>query len=137
MWVDAVLPAAAIRLAVLLMAVFLVIVFRPDSLPQDNPFLQVWNRWDAPHFLEVAAGGYGPPTEPARIVLFPLFPALIAIGSTLAEPLVAGMLISTVATLAAAGGLYVLARRDYDRRTGQQPVRRFRLLGPKQASEFL
>ena len=31
-----------------------------------------WDRWDAPHFFEVAAYGYGPPASPARIVLFPV-----------------------------------------------------------------
>ena len=59
---------------------------RRDALPR--AWLDIWNRWDAPHFFEVARTGYGPPTDPARIVLFPLFPALIALGSLVAAPLV-------------------------------------------------
>ena len=75
-------------------------------------FLEIWNRWDAPHFFEVAERGY---IDPARIVLFPLLPALIRIGSLVATPLVAGMLISFVATLAAAAGLHRLIRMDAGR----------------------
>jgi hypothetical protein len=115
-------PAVAIRLVVLVVSVFLVIIFRPDALPQRNPFLEIWNRWDAPHFLEVARGGYAHPTDPARIVLFPLFPALIALGSTVAEPLVAAMLISAVMTVAASVGLYQLVIADHDREIARLSV---------------
>ena len=75
-------------------------------------FLDIWNRWDAPHFFEVAQRGY---VDPARIVLFPLLPALIRIGSVVTTPLVAGMLISFAATLAAAAGLHRLIRLDHGR----------------------
>jgi len=72
----------------------------------------VWDRWDAPHVREIAQLGYGPPADPARIVLLPLFPALMAAGALVVSPLLAGSLISFGATLVATAGLYVLARRD-------------------------
>ena len=103
-----------IRVVLILFAVLALVVVDDVSLPPGST-LEIWNRWDAPHFLEVARHGYGSPADPARIVLFPLYPALIRLGSVVAQPLVAGMLISFVATLAAAAGLYRLIRIDQTR----------------------
>jgi hypothetical protein len=97
-------------------------VLESASLPGGS-VLQIWNRWDAPHFFEVAAYGYGPPADPARIVLFPLLPALIRVGSVVTTPLVAGMIVSFLATLAAAAGLHRLIRLDDGR-----PVARWAVL---------
>jgi Gpi18-like mannosyltransferase len=72
--------------------------------------LQIWNRWDGPHLLEVAARGYDPAGDPARSVLFPLYPLLIRIGSILLDPLVAAMAMSFLATAVAAVGIYRLVR---------------------------
>ncbi len=86
-------------------------MLRPEALGSRS-FLDIWNRWDAPHFFEVAEHGY---VDPARIVIFPLLPALIRVGSVVTTPLVAGMLISFAATLAAAAGLHRLIRMDDSR----------------------
>jgi hypothetical protein len=101
-------------------AVLLVVVFRPDAFRGD-PFA-IWAHWDAPHFFEIARYGYGPPADPARIVLLPVFPGLIAIGALVADPVVAGMTISLAATLAAAAGLYLLTRQDHGWRAARGSV---------------
>jgi len=119
--VDAVLPTLAIRLVIMAFAVFSVVVFRPDVLPPD-PWLDIWNRWDAPHFLEIAAFGYGPPADPARIVLFPLYPLTIAVGAFVMAPLVSAMLVSLVAGLVAAAGLHRLVRLDDSRPAARSAV---------------
>ena len=113
-WTDAVLPTILLRGVVLVYAFLAVIVLRSEALGSRN-VLEIWNRWDAPHFFEVAELGYGPPADPARIVLFPLLPVLIRVGSLVTQPLVAGMIISFVATLAAAVGLHRLIRMDHPR----------------------
>lgn len=120
-WVDAILPTIALRAVLLLAGWLFVVVLRPDALPTGDP-LAIWNRWDGPHFLEIARYGYGPPADPARIVLFPLFPALVAAGSLIASPLVAAMAISFIATVAAAAGLYRLTRMDHGRGTARAAV---------------
>jgi Gpi18-like mannosyltransferase len=121
-WVDAILPTIVLRWVVLVYALLAVIVLESGSLPSGS-VLEMWNRWDAPHIFEVAQYGYGPPADPARIVLLPLLPALIRIGSFFTRPLVAGMVISFIGTLAAAAGLYRLARMDEPR-----PVARWAVL---------
>ena len=119
-WTDAVLPTILIRVVLLAFGLLAVVIFRGDAL--GGSWLDIWNRWDAPHFLEIARYGYGPPADPARIVLFPLFPYLIRAGSIFVNPVAAGMVITFISTLAAAAGLYRLARFDHGRATARWSV---------------
>ncbi len=117
---DLVLPIVALRLVMLAFGWLAVTVFAPGTAGQG--FLGIWDHWDGPHFLEVAATGYGPPTDPARIVLFPLYPLAIRLGSFVFEPLVAAMAISLASTVAAAIGLYRLVRLDGPERLARMSV---------------
>ncbi len=119
-WLDAVVPTLLIHAVLLVFAVVALIVFRPDDF-QGTGLLGMWNHWDGPHFLEVAARGYWS-ADPARIVLFPLYPLLIAIVSWVVSPLGAAMLIALVFSLLAAGGLYLLVQLDSDRETSRLSV---------------
>lgn len=110
-FVDAVLPTLGIRLALLLFAPVAVILLGDDGARSRLP-LNIWNAWDAPHYLEVARVGYDPAGDPARAVLFPLLPLLLRAGSLFLPGVVAGLLISVAATVVAAVGLYRLARLD-------------------------
>lgn len=120
-WIDAVLPTILLRGVILVFGVLTVVIFRPEALPGGS-LLDIWNRWDTPHYLEIARSGYGPPGDPALIAFFPLLPALIAVGSLFVAPMVAGMLVAFVATLASAGGLYRLMRLDQGRRSARLGV---------------
>ena len=120
-WSDAILPTILLRGAILVFAVLAVAIFRPDAIPVGS-LLEIWARWDAPHYFEVARYGYGPPADPARIVLFPLTPGLIALGSRVFTPLVAGMLVAFAATLGSAIGLYRLMRLDGGRQMARSGV---------------
>jgi hypothetical protein len=142
-WRDALAPVIGLRIVVLLFGALAVILFRPDAAAGVS-ILDLWNRWDGPHFFELARGGYGYPTDPARIVLLPLFPALIAALSVVLDPLIAAMTIAFAATAAAAGGLYLLARLDADRMTGRVAVlamalfpTAFTLVAPYSEAPFL
>ena len=106
---DVVLPILAIRAGLMIFGWLAVAIFAPDMLAKS---WGMWNEWDGPNFLQLAAGGYGPPTDPARIVLFPLYPATISLGSLVMAPLLAAMLSSLLATIAAGLGLYELVRLD-------------------------
>lgn len=120
-WADAVIPTLAIRLVLMAFAVVALVVFRPEALGPDA-WLNLWNRWDAPHFLEIARYGYLPPADPARIVLFPLYPALIAAGSLVMAPLGSAMVVSLFAGLVAAAGLHRLVRLDQSRPAARAAV---------------
>lgn len=106
---DAVVPTVLVHIGLLLFAPLAVALFGSDQARAMGP-LEIWNHWDAGHFLEVAARGYDPSGDPARSVIFPLYPLLIRIGSFVIDPLFAAMAISFGATVAAAVGLYRLVR---------------------------
>lgn len=82
-----------------------------------NPMLAVWGRWDAEHYLGIAANGYSG-TEPA---FFPLYPLLIAIvGAVTGSKLIAGLLISNAASFFALLYLYKLVEHEYNRHVAQR-----------------
>jgi hypothetical protein len=110
-FLDAVLPTLGIRLALLVFAPIAVIMLGDAGARAGVP-LNLWNAWDAPHYLEVARLGYDTTGDPARAVIFPLLPLLLRAGSVFLPGLIAGLLISVVATVAAAVGIYRLARLD-------------------------
>jgi hypothetical protein len=117
---NIVLPVLAARVVMLAFGWFAVAVLGPGAL--GDGLLGMWNRWDGPHFLELAATGYGPPTDPNRIVLFPLYPLTIDLVGYVLPPLGAAMLISLLATIAAALGLYQLVRFDGSERLARMSV---------------
>jgi Gpi18-like mannosyltransferase len=116
---DAVLLTLGIRLALLVAAPIAVILFGDDAARAHIP-IEIWNRWDAPHLIEIATVGY---VDPARAVLMPLYPLLLAAGALLAPPLVVGLVLSLVASVVGAIALYRLARLDgADRRVARGVV---------------
>lgn len=86
---------------------------QPGTSPEG--FLDIWERWDARHFLVAAEHGWsGPEAVEARTAaFFPLYPlgirGLVALG---AHPIAAGLAISLVATIVATAYLIKLADRD-------------------------
>jgi hypothetical protein len=112
---DAVVPVVIARVGLLVVGALAggLLGSPPDAAPADLPeWLRVWDRWDGPHYLRIAAHGYDPTGDPALAAFLPLYPALIRLGSFVVPPLVAAMLISFVATVAASLALYALVLRD-------------------------
>ncbi len=77
-------------------------------------WLALWNRWDAPHYLDIARAGYVSEGVEARwIVFYPLYPWLVRAASWLSgDGLTAAFLVSGAASVAAGVLLYRLARAD-------------------------
>ncbi|MET0623136.1 MAG: mannosyltransferase family protein [Pyrinomonadaceae bacterium] len=77
-------------------------------------WLAIWNRWDAPHYLDIARMGYVSEGVEARwIVFYPLYPWLVrASAFVLRDELLAAFFVSGAASVAAGVLLYRLARVD-------------------------
>jgi len=115
-WFDA--RAAALVLAVkallLLYGAQAFVVSRNERLGSPYDWLAIWNRWDAPHYLDIARAGYASQGVEARwIVFYPLYPWLVRAASfVLRDELLAAFFVSGAASVAAGVLLYRLARAD-------------------------
>jgi hypothetical protein len=101
----------ALKLLLFVLGVKAVMVFDDRALHGLHSWLELWNRWDAPHYIQIAQRGYerGP-----DLVVYPLFPALIrAVEFVVRDYLASALLISGVASIAGALVLRRLVALDY------------------------
>ena len=89
-------------------------VWKNERLGSFYDWLAIWNRWDAPHYLDIARMGYVSQGVEARwIVFYPLYPWLVRAASfVLRDGLLGAFFVSGVASVAAGVLLYRLARVD-------------------------
>jgi Gpi18-like mannosyltransferase len=81
--------------------------------------LAVWGRWDAVHYLTIAAQGY----HGIEAAFFPLYPLMIRVlGSFTGSDLIAGLLISNAAFFFGLLFLYKLLEHEFDRSVGRRAI---------------
>jgi Gpi18-like mannosyltransferase len=130
---DAQLVGLTLLVKALLFAWGLVMVALVSDRPIDiGQVFGIWNRWDAPHYLDVALFGYtayDPGNLPMYsklgdldlfIVFHPLFPWATAVGLAFLPELVAPIMVSAVASVAAVLLLYRLVAREFGERIGKR-----------------
>jgi len=121
-WSEALLIVVFVRLLLLFVAVGAAWMLAPGTGPLGEDVFDIWVRWDARHFLEVAEFGYTDPrTDPHATAFFPLYPLLInALGMTGLPLAAAAMLISTAATVVACAYLHALAEEELGSGAGRR-----------------
>ncbi len=83
-------------------------------------WLELWNRWDALHYLQVAQVGYA---KGPHLVVYPLFPFLIRVGTMITgDYFISALLVSTVALIAAVVLFRRLVELDYSPLLAQRAV---------------
>jgi Dolichyl-phosphate-mannose-protein mannosyltransferase len=104
----------AVKALVLVYGAQAYVVWSNKGLASFYDWLAIWNRWDAPHYLDIARAGYVAQGVEARwIVFYPLYPWLVrACAFVLRDGLLSAFFVSTVASLAAGLLLYRLALLD-------------------------
>src|ERR1700726_575065 len=97
--------------------------------PNTHPVINMWARWDAGWYLDVAKSGYRfLPGEQSNVAFFPLYPYVIRLVHVAvrlpgdAGWLLVGIIVSNAAFFVALIYLYRLIRLDYDRRTAARAV---------------
>ena len=123
-WIEAGITVVVVRAAFVFVAYAAAWLLATGEGPLREGILDIWNRWDAPLFQRVAEYGYTDPrTDPHATAFFPLMPLLLrALHAAGLSYIVAGMLITTVATLVAALYLYRLAEDDVGPGAGRRAV---------------
>lgn len=111
--------------------VFLTVAFLASWLLSTSTFgaakegvLEVWERWDAAQFINIAKHGYdSPQSDPNGTAFFPLFPLAVRAGMAIGlHPVAAGLLINSIATAVALVYLYKLAERDAGAGAGRRAM---------------
>lgn len=115
-WFDArvVGLVLAVKALLLLYGAQAFVVWKNEWVGSFYNWLAIWNRWDAPHYLDIARLGYVSQGVEARwVVFFPLYPWLVRAATVvLRDELLAAFFVSGVASVAAGLLLYRLARAD-------------------------
>jgi Gpi18-like mannosyltransferase len=110
LWVFFVTKIPVIGIA-LLSSAFIPVSGHGHPVASTNPVLNIFARWDAVHYLEIARSGY----HGADLAFFPLYPFLIRIGGwLLGSDVVAGLLVANIAFLFALYFLYRIAEAQFD-----------------------
>lgn len=113
------LLALGIRAALQMLGMISVAAHNQDAWARG---IDLWNHWDAPHYLRIAEVGYRAepvpgqnPDDPLFIVFFPFFPLAVRIVALVFRDLVlSGLVVSFVAGTFGAWLLYRLVRIDGD-----------------------
>jgi hypothetical protein len=96
-----------------------------DSAMAQSPSLPyriwgTWERFDTMWYLHIAESGYD---LPASVVFYPLYPLLIkCVTSAMGSPMIAAILISTVASFFLSWGLLKLVVIDFDRTVARRAL---------------
>lgn len=112
-----------VKALVLIMGIvsYEMIAGRPLAWP--HGILDIWNRWDAPHYIDLARYGYEATGERSYwLVFYPLFPWLTRLASPAGDYVLGAFVVSTVASLAAGFLLHRLARLDLGEALAQRAV---------------
>jgi len=120
---EVLLDFVVTRVAIIVIAELAAVIIgqRAGSHIQEssNLILNVWGRWDAVHYLDIATQGY----QGTDMAFFPLFPLLIRIlGALVGNHLVAGLLISNASFFFGLLFLYKLLEHEYDRSIARRAI---------------
>lgn len=83
---------------------------------QKNQIYEIWNKWDAPHYLNISKGymHYTENGDYTTLVFYPLYPLLVSLVNMIIPNLkVAALITSTICTSIACVFLYKLVCEDY------------------------
>ncbi len=112
------------RATLLLLSFSAIVIATNKGFASFHQFLQRWSYWDAPHYLYIAEHGYASIGDEVNFaVFFPFYPVLTRfMAMAVGDYLVAGMLVSLVASLVATVLLYELVLQDFDRSMAMRSV---------------
>lgn len=99
-------------------------LFNQQKVPSLYNLLEIWNRWDANHYLNIAANGYTAEGQDRFLIVFyPGYPALVALFQVvLRDYLLSAFVVSFFATIAAGLLLRQLAKLDNNERVARYAV---------------
>lgn len=115
-----ILIALASKILILFFIARISIYIIPNSRALSLNIWELWNVWDAPHYVSLATSGYQIVGDPANFIAFlPLLPLLISVFQFIFQIsfLIAGYIVSLFTSILLAIMLYKLVLLDYQKKT--------------------
>jgi Gpi18-like mannosyltransferase len=111
--------ALATKVLIFVVGMKAVQIFDDKRFQSSHEWLELFNRWDAPHYLQVAQFGY----TAKDVLVYPSFPLLIRpFAWVVRDYFVSALIVSGIASIAAAVLLRRLVRLDYSAATARRSV---------------
>jgi hypothetical protein len=121
-WVEALKLVAFSRIIYFAVAYLAISFLASTEGSSSVGVLDMWTRWDATHFLQVAEFGYTDlRSDPHATAFFPLVPLLVRALTWIGiEPALAGLMIAAVGSVVAVAYLYRLAQEELGSDAGRR-----------------
>jgi Gpi18-like mannosyltransferase len=113
------------RIVLFLIGYMAIVLFREESRSFLGTMGWMWNKWDAPHLLNIAEHGYVAQGEMRFfIVFFPLYPLMVRLITLFTRNYVwAGFFLSHLSLILSSYFLFKLAELDWDKKTAWRGVK--------------
>jgi len=112
------------KIFLLIFSFFAFQLFTKQEISSISQFLEIWNRWDGPHYIEIAENWYQTSGEPSLfIVFFPLYPLLIKLTNFLINDFsTSAILVSLIFSFIATIALFELVLLDFGKKVAYLSV---------------
>ena len=107
------------RLLTIILSIIIFMIFFSSNEINITEAINNWVKWDATHYLRIA-NGYASYIENGlypTLVFFPLYPMCIAVFKLFFNEVVAGLIVSNLASSIACVYIYKLVSMDYEKKT--------------------
>ena len=123
-WVESIRVTTVARLSFFAVAYAATWFLSEQRGGADVGFLEMWTRWDAIHFTDIATFGYfAPQVHPEAAAFFPLFPLVIDLFGKIGLHVgIAAMLITFLSSIVAGSYLYRLTESDVGEGAGRRAL---------------
>lgn len=128
--IDVFLQAFGIRVVVYIVGIVICMLLTNEYSTQRNfsfvDFLDSWNRWDSPHYIDLAKSGYKACIEDGKhlfLVFFPLYPWLLRVIYLFVRNWeLAGLALSTVSFCIGSVFFYATVKEEFGRLIAKRSV---------------
>jgi hypothetical protein len=112
--------AIGLKIILFVLGAKALMIFDDKRVQGVHAWLELWNRWDSLHYLQVAQFGY---TKGPHLVVYPVFPLLIrAVAVITRDYFISALCVSTAALIAAVVLFRRLLQLDYPAATAQRAI---------------
>lgn len=125
--IEIIAAAVGTRLVVYLFSVCILVMFGQYTEPLTfSEFMEAWNRWDSPHYIDVARYGYSGAVEDGKhlfLVFYPLLPWLLKLlHFAISDYRLCGIFLNVVCYAVGSLYFYKLTEREFGDRAAKNAL---------------